>query len=80
VAVDINAVPPSGLAGLGAQDDGKPLAGTGAVGIGALAVGNVKYQVQHRLLTRMREAGKPVVFGFDEAFAEARAVVGEKGR
>jgi len=80
VAVDINAVPPAGLAGLGAKDDGKPLAGTGAVGIGALAVGNVKYQVQHRLLTRMREAEKPVVFGFDEAFAEARAVVGEKGR
>ena len=31
----------------------------GAVGIGALAVGNVKYQVQHRLLVRMREADKP---------------------
>ena len=80
VAVDINAVPPSGLAGVAAKDDGKPLAGTDAVGIGALAVGNVKYQVQHRLLTRMRESEKPVAFGFDEAFAEARAVVAEKGR
>ena len=80
VAVDINAVPPSGLAGVAAKDDGKPLAGTGAVALGALAIGNIKYQVQHRLLTRMRESGKPVVFGFDEAFVEARAVLAEKDR
>ena len=80
VAVDINAVPPAGLAGVGAQDDAKPLAGTAAVGIGALAVGNVKYQVQHRLLTRMRESERAVVFGFAEAFATAREVVAEKSR
>ena len=80
VAADINAVPPSGLAGVGAQDDAKPLAGTSAVAIGALAVGNVKYQVQHRLLTRMREAERAVVFGFAEAFATAREVVAEKNR
>ena len=80
VAVDINAVPPSGLAGVGAQDDARPLAGTAAVAIGALAVGNVKYQVQHRLLTRMRESERAVVFGFAEAFATAREVVAEKSR
>ncbi|GAB3757217.1 methylenetetrahydromethanopterin dehydrogenase [Ramlibacter monticola] len=80
VAADINAVPPSGLAGVGAQDDARPLAGTSAVAIGALAVGNVKYQVQHRLLTRMREAERAVVFGFAEAFATAREVVAEKSR
>jgi methylene-tetrahydromethanopterin dehydrogenase len=78
VAVDINAVPPAGIAGIGAQDDAKPLAGTSAVGIGALAVGNVKYQVQHRLLERMRESERPVAFGFAEAFATAREVVAEK--
>jgi methylene-tetrahydromethanopterin dehydrogenase len=60
------------------MDDAKPLAGTSAVGIGALAVGNVKYQVQHRLLTRMREAERPVAFGFAEAFATAREVLAEK--
>ena len=80
VAADINAVPPAGLAGVAAGDDAKPIAGTDAVGIGALAVGNVKYQVQHRLLVRMREAGKPVVFGFADAFAVAREVLaGEDG-
>lgn len=80
VAADLNAVPPAGLDGVAATDDRKPLAATSAVAIGALAVGNVKYQVQHRLLTRMREAGHSVVFGVDEAFALAREVVAEKGR
>jgi len=78
--VDINAVPPAGIAGLGAMDDAKPLAGTSAVGIGALAVGNVKYQVQHRLLARMRESGSAINCGFAEAFATAREVVAEKNR
>jgi methylene-tetrahydromethanopterin dehydrogenase len=58
VAADVNAVPPEGLAGVGVMDDAKPLAGTKGVGIGALAVGNVKYQTQHRLLVRMREAAE----------------------
>lgn len=71
VAADVNAVPPEGIAGVGVMDEGKPVAGTRAVGIGALAVGNVKYQVQHRLLLRMREAEKPVTLSFDDAFALA---------
>ena len=77
VAADVNAVPPAGLAGVGVMDDAKPLPGTRAVGIGALAVGNVKYQVQHRLLVRMREADKPVNLSFPEAFAVAREVLAE---
>jgi methylene-tetrahydromethanopterin dehydrogenase len=78
VAADVNAVPPAGVAGLGVMDDAKPLAGTGALGIGALAVGNVKYQTQQRLLAQMREAEKPVTLSFAEAFALARAIVAEK--
>jgi methylene-tetrahydromethanopterin dehydrogenase len=80
VAADVNAVPPEGLAGVGVMDDAKPLAGTRAVGIGALAVGNVKYQVQHRLLVRMREAEKAVVLSFAEAFATARDQLAETAR
>jgi methylene-tetrahydromethanopterin dehydrogenase len=78
VAADLNAVPPEGIAGVGVMDDGKPLAATGAVGIGALAVGNVKYQTQHRLLLRLRESEKPQVLGFSEAFEAARAFLAEK--
>jgi len=77
VAADVNAVPPEGIAGVGVMDDAKPLAGTSAVGIGALAIGNVKYQTQHRLLVRMREAEKAVTLSFAEAFAVAREVVAE---
>jgi methylene-tetrahydromethanopterin dehydrogenase len=78
VAADVNAVPPEGLAGVGVMDDAKPLVGTNAVGIGALAVGNVKYQVQHRLLLRMCQAEKAQVLSFPEAFAMAREVLAEK--
>ena len=78
VAADVNAVPPQGIAGVDAMDDGKPLAGTGAVGIGALAIGNVKYQTQHRLLVQMHDAEAPVVLSFAEAFATARAFIAEK--
>ncbi len=77
VAADVNAVPPEGIAGLGVMDDAKPLTGSSAVGIGALAIGNVKYQTQQRLLVQMREADKPVTQGVAEALAMARAVLAE---
>jgi methylene-tetrahydromethanopterin dehydrogenase len=77
VAADVNAVPPAGIAGVGVMDDAKPIAGSAALGIGALAIGNVKYQTQHRLLLQMRESDKAVVLGFADALATARAVVGE---
>jgi len=76
VAADVNAVPPAGIAGLGAQDDGKPLAGTSAVGIGALAIGGVKYKVQAGLFRRMIETEKPLYLDFRDAFALAREIVG----
>ena len=78
VAADVNAVPPEGIAGVGVMDDAAPLAGTSAVGIGALAVGNVKYQTQHRLLVQMQQAEKALVLSFPEAFAVARAFLAEK--
>jgi methylene-tetrahydromethanopterin dehydrogenase len=80
VAADVNAVPPAGIAGVGVMDDAQPLAGTAAVGIGALAIGNVKYQTQQRLLVRMREAEKAVTFGYAEAFATAREFIAETKR
>jgi methylene-tetrahydromethanopterin dehydrogenase len=78
VAADVNAVPPEGIAGVGVMDDGKTLPEGRAVGIGALAVGNVKYQTEHRLLVAMRSADKPLYLGFREAFAKAREVAAEK--
>ena len=78
VVADVNAVAPAGIAGVGVMDDGKPLPGSPALGIGALAVGNVKYQTQHRLLLRLRESDKPQLLGFPEAYAAARDCLAEK--
>jgi methylene-tetrahydromethanopterin dehydrogenase len=77
VAADVNAVPPAGIVGLDVMDDAKPLAGSSAVGIGALAIGNIKYQTQQRLLMQMRGAEKAVVLGVAEALAMARALLAE---
>ncbi|NOQ65337.1 MAG: methylenetetrahydromethanopterin dehydrogenase [Methyloprofundus sp.] len=74
VAADVNAVPPAGIAGLDAFDNGKALAGStsGAVGIGALAIGNIKYKVQSQLLKQMVEVDKPIYLHFEHAFSMAR--------
>lgn len=77
VACDVNAVPPEGIEGVGVMDDGVEIPGlsNGIVGIGALAVGNVKYQTQHLLLKRMYETGKPEFLDFNVAFEVAREYV-----
>jgi methylene-tetrahydromethanopterin dehydrogenase len=58
------------------MDAGKPLThatnSDGAVGIGALAVGNVKYQLQQALLEEMLSTDKPVYLDFRNAFDGAR--------
>ena len=78
VAADVNAVPPSGIEGIDAIDDGKPLqASSGkAVGIGALAIGNIKYQTQRSLLETMLKADKALYLDLRDAFAEARKHAG----
>lgn len=74
VAADVNAVPPAGIAGVDAMHDSVPLADSksGAVGIGALAIGNIKYQAQSQLLKKMIESEKPVFLRFEHAFEVAR--------
>lgn len=74
VAADINAVPPAGIEGVGVADDAKPLAAASgrAVGIGPLAVGNIKYKVQQQLLRAMLSAEKPQYLGIQECLNEAR--------
>jgi methylene-tetrahydromethanopterin dehydrogenase len=76
VAADVNAVPPPGIEGVSAQADGEALGvGEGAVGVGALAVGNVKFRVQHGLLQRLHEADKAVVYDFRDAYRLARDLI-----
>ncbi len=77
VAADVNAVPPSGISGIDAMSNGTPIKGSisGAVGIGALAIGNVKYQAQNLLLKRMINCEKPVYLHFEHAFDVAREYI-----
>jgi methylene-tetrahydromethanopterin dehydrogenase len=79
VAGDVNAVSPLGIEGLGIMDSGEPLVhavnSKGAVGIGALAVGNVKYKLQNALLKETLNAEKPVYLDFRNAFDGARQLV-----
>ena len=74
VAADVNAVPPAGIEGLAVTDDGRALA-CGALGVGALAIGGVKYKVQRGLLERMMSADRAVALDFPDAFALAREIV-----
>lgn len=75
VAADINAVPPSGVEGIDAMDDAAPIEGAGAVGIGALTIGNVKYKVESGLFERMLTADEPLYLDFRDAFGLARSIV-----
>jgi len=76
---DVNAVPPLGVEGIKRMDNGEPLRcatnSPNPVGIGALAVGNVKYQLQNRLLALMLETEQPVYLDFRDAFEKARGLV-----
>ena len=76
VAADINAVPPAGIEGVDVQADGAPLPQTRGVGIGALAIGGIKFQVQHALLRRIHDAEKAQSLEFRDAYRTALDLVG----
>jgi len=76
VAADVNAVPPSGVEGLEMTANGAELSAHGTLGIGPLAIGNVKYQTESGLFGRMISAEKPVRYDFRDAFQLARELHG----
>jgi len=76
VVADANAVPPSGIEGLEAMANGVELTAHGTLGIGPLAIGNIKYKTESGLFRRMITAAKPVQLDIREAFALARELNG----
>jgi methylene-tetrahydromethanopterin dehydrogenase len=72
VAADVNAVPPSGIEGLDVMAKGAVISANQVMGIGPLAIGNIKYQTESGLFKRMIAATKPVQLDFRDAFALAR--------
>lgn len=79
VAADINAVPPLGIEGIKRSHFGEQLVhavnAPGAVGIGALAVGNIKYQLQNKLLKLLLETDQPLYLDFRDAFSRAKELI-----
>jgi methylene-tetrahydromethanopterin dehydrogenase len=75
IAADVNAVPPLGVEGCGLHDNGKVISSHGALGIGALAIGNVKYGTESGLFKQMVTSNIPLCLDFRHAFALARQLV-----
>ena len=75
VVADVNAVPPAGIEGLDVMANGEAVNG-GPLGVGALAIGNIKYKTEFGLFQKMIAATKPGCFDFRDAFVLARELNG----
>ena len=74
IAADVNAVPPLGIEGLELHANGAPIGDSGAVGVGPLAIGNVKYRTESGLFKQMTEAKTALRLDFRQAFELARTL------
>ena len=74
IAADLNAVPPFGIEGVDAKADGVPLAP--GIGIGALAIGRIKFELQHALLRHIHSGEKALFITHREAYQVALELVG----
>ena len=79
IAADVNAVPPPGIEGVNVNDYGKVLDCTPrkALGIGALAIGNIKYKVHHHMFQLMKSTDKPLYLDHVRAFESACEYAGK---
>jgi methylene-tetrahydromethanopterin dehydrogenase len=76
VIADVNAVPPAGVEGLDLFMDGAPLPGCNAVGVGALAIGDIKYKCESGLFKQMLSSDKPLMLDFRHAYAMCKNLTG----
>ncbi len=72
VVADVNAVPPPGVEGMELFMDGAPLPGCQALGVGPLAIGDIKYKTESGLFKQMIASKEPLALDFRQAFALAR--------
>ena len=75
IVADVNAVAPLGVAGILVSADGVKIEASVAYGIGAMAIGSLKYITQQQLLQQMLSADKPQMFEFMAAFKLATALL-----
>lgn len=77
VVADTNAVPPSGVLGVGLHDLGVAVeyANGSFRSIGPLAIGNLKYKVQFGLFEEIQKSSKAALIDFPEAYAFALSLL-----
>ena len=76
VTADVNAVPPAGVEGMELFMNGEPLPGCQqTLGVGPLAIGDIKYKTESGLFKRMISSTEPVHLDFRDAFTLARSFV-----
>ena len=76
IVADVNAVPPSGVEGLDMMANGSEINSHHTLGVGPLAIGNIKYKTEFGLFKKMIDATKPVCLDFRDAFTLARELNG----
>ena len=75
IIADVNAVAPSGAAGVEVMSGGALIADTQIAGFGALMIGQLKYKTQQKLLQDMLASEAPVHLDFNDAFEMARDIL-----
>ncbi len=73
VVADVNAVAPYGIEGLNPNDDGAEFS-TGILGVGALAIGSLKNEVEVKLIGKALESQKGI-FDFKVAYEIAKSLI-----
>ena len=76
VIADVNAVPPPGVEGMDFFMNGEKLPGCDALGVGPLAIGDIKYKCGFGLFKQMIPSDKPLSLDFRHAYALAKELVG----
>lgn len=72
VVADVNAVPPPGVDGMELFMDGEKLPNSNVLGVGPLAIGDIKYKTESGLFKQMLASKEPLALDFRHAFALAR--------
>ena len=75
IVADVNAVAPSGAAGVDVMSDGQLIAGTQIYALGALAIGQLKYKTQQTMLQQMLNIEHPEHLDYNHAFDIAREIL-----
>lgn len=75
VMADVNAVAPSAIEGVEVMTNAEVVKGTSMIGFGALAIGQLKYTTQNKLLESMLESEEALHLDYNHAFEFACANV-----